>query len=382
MSNGLPLLSLRQAQEPDPFETLRQIPAEPTDPYAAGPPAQFGFQPEAYVPERARQMAPPSFGRQLLEGLADAIGGSSIQPGPRSTFRSAGPGILGLLAAQLLTGPIRRGAREREELNAYLKQEAERRREEGAETRKGGREAWQKYIEAQQAASIAEKEQAARFKQQESAFGRESAFKAGESQKDRDAAMARLAKEIDAANKRAELAAKTKGANRPSTGLEKKALGFYNTGRGAIDLITRVPEGGGQSLEERIGLSGMATFATKLPNWMQSGEVQQYVQAQRSFTEARLRQVSGSAINASEYDNDAKMFFAQPGDEPATILQKQFLREKVLDGLKFQSGPAYFEYYGAEGSPVSDFSAPAPPETSGGIPDDEAYEIWREVVGN
>jgi hypothetical protein len=88
-----------------------------------------------------------------------------------------------------------------------------------------------------------------------------------------------------------------------------------------------------------------------MPNYLQSPDQQMYRQAQRQFSEARLRKESGAAISAKEYESDAKTYFAQPGDSPAVIKRKQESRQKVLDGLKFGAGKAYDEFFnGAQGS--------------------------------
>jgi hypothetical protein len=128
-------------------------------------------------------------------------------------------------------------------------------------------------------------------------------------------------------------------------GQERTALAFYNRAKEA--------EGNIAALEEKISkMSTPDQFRLRFaPNIMQSSDQQVYRQAQRAFTEARLRKESGAAIPTSEYDNDSKTYFAQPGDAPATIAKKRSARQKVLNGMKFQSGAAYEEYYGEPNTP-------------------------------
>ena len=130
------------------------------------------------------------------------------------------------------------------------------------------------------------------------------------------------------------------GGTRPSIGAEKQALAYFNRAKQASDDIT--------PLEEAISQAGLMgqTGLQVLPNFMQSAENQQYRQAQRAFTEARLRKESGAAIPQGEYDTDAKTYFAQPGDDAKTMQQKRTARQRVLEGLKFASGKAYEEFYG------------------------------------
>jgi hypothetical protein len=134
-------------------------------------------------------------------------------------------------------------------------------------------------------------------------------------------------------------------AARAVTGQERTALGFYNRARGASEDI--------KPIEDMV--SSKAGMASQLqlkygPNWIQSPEQQAYRQAQRAFTEARLRKESGAAIPEQEFENDARTYFAQPGDSASTIEQKRKARQEVLNSLAFSSGKAYEEYYG-EGYP-------------------------------
>ena len=129
-------------------------------------------------------------------------------------------------------------------------------------------------------------------------------------------------------------------AARTPTGSERQALAYYNRGRQALEDIA--------PLEKEIqgkDLVGQARLQFA-PNWLQSQENQRYRQAQRAFTEARLRKESGAAIPASEFENDSKTYFAQPGDTPQVLAQKKTAREKVLEGLGYSSGKAYQEFYG------------------------------------
>lgn len=145
-------------------------------------------------------------------------------------------------------------------------------------------------------------------------------------------------------------------------GAERSALAFYNRMKNASDEIIS------SGLEDRMAKQNLAAQGQLryAPNVLQTGEQQQYRQAQRAFTEARLRKESGAAINASEYDNDSKTYFAQPGDSPQVIEQKRRGRAKVLNGLAVQAGPAYDEYYGAP-APRDEGGAAEPPASKGVI---------------
>jgi len=133
-------------------------------------------------------------------------------------------------------------------------------------------------------------------------------------------------------------------AARAVTGQERTALAFFNRAKEAVDNIAPI--------EKEVAGSGLAGQAQLkyAPNLLQTEAQQAYSQAQRAFTEARLRKESGAAIPKHEYENDAKTYFAQPGDSASTIEQKRKARQTVLDGLAFGAGKAYEEFYG-EGYP-------------------------------
>lgn len=155
-------------------------------------------------------------------------------------------------------------------------------------------------------------------------------------------------------------------AARGVTGIERQSLAFYNRAAEAAKIVS--------PLEEKIAGMGLAgqVGLDRLPNWMQTDANQSYRQAQRAFTEARLRKESGAAINDKEYEKDAKTYFAQPGDSKATIAQKQKARDVLLSGMAYSAGKAYDEFYGeprpgrpdaAQDTKVN--AAPAPVATAG-----------------
>ena len=147
-------------------------------------------------------------------------------------------------------------------------------------------------------------------------------------------------------------------AARAVTGMERQTLAFYNRAKEADELAVQF-EDTSQSLAREY----QQQYA---PNVAQTRDQQRYRQAQRAFTEARLRKESGAAIPTAEYENDARTYFAQPGDTPEVKAQKRTARQTVLNGLKFSSGRAYEEFYG---------EAPARPSTGGDA--DSALEILK-----
>jgi hypothetical protein len=125
---------------------------------------------------------------------------------------------------------------------------------------------------------------------------------------------------------------------KPVTGAERQTLSYYNRAKQASDDLAATDKGG-KSLEDRIAAqrTDKSLWGKFAPNLGQTEEQQLYRQAQRAFTEARLRKESGAAIPPAEYESDAKIYFAEPGDTAASVAQKRRARQAVLDGLKFSS---------------------------------------------
>lgn len=131
------------------------------------------------------------------------------------------------------------------------------------------------------------------------------------------------------------------GESKPATGQQRRALSFFNRGREAQEIATALEEGTEINPTRIKYTPDWANFAQSDPN-------QSYIQAQRAFTEARLRKESGASIKDAEYEQDAITYFAQPGDSPETKKQKRAMRNAVLAGIAFESGDALREFYGDE----------------------------------
>ncbi|MEK7384086.1 MAG: zinc-binding dehydrogenase, partial [Elusimicrobiota bacterium] len=109
--------------------------------------------------------------------------------------------------------------------------------------------------------------------------------------------------------------------------------------RGALAYFDRASAADENAAQFEDGLASLGKqLAVQLPNLLTTEAGQRYRQAQREFTEARLRKESGAAIPPSEFANDATTYFAQPGDTATTIAQKQAARQRVRRGLKQQAG--------------------------------------------
>jgi len=129
---------------------------------------------------------------------------------------------------------------------------------------------------------------------------------------------------------------------KPPTGEQTKTLGYFNRAKQASEDI--------EPIEQTIASRGLTKQAYDrwMPNFAKTAVGRAYLQSQRAFTEARLRKESGAQIAASEYENDEKTYFAQPGDDATTIGNKQRARQAILGGLAYQAGPALKAFYGDE----------------------------------
>jgi len=122
--------------------------------------------------------------------------------------------------------------------------------------------------------------------------------------------------------------------NKPPTAAERRSLTFFERAANAAEAL--------DSMEADMagkGLFGQAWYSLA-PNVLQPTDNQKYRQAQRAFTEARLRKDSGATIKDDEYAADAKTYFPQPGDSKEVLAQKKQGREAILKGLYQEAGRA------------------------------------------
>lgn len=128
---------------------------------------------------------------------------------------------------------------------------------------------------------------------------------------------------------------------RPVTGAERQTLNFFNRMLEA--------ERNARKVEDKLGGGDLAAqqYAPGwMENWLQSPEGQAYTQAQRTYTEARLRKESGAAIPPAEFETDRKTNFRVSGDSKDLLPQKRSSRLVTMRGLGNASGRALQEFYG------------------------------------
>jgi hypothetical protein len=123
-------------------------------------------------------------------------------------------------------------------------------------------------------------------------------------------------------------------AGKTNTGLIKGVVS------GAVGLVPFI----GDKLEDASG-----SVFNALPRVLGglSPEQQQVAQARINFITAILRKESGAAIGASEFATAEKNYFPKPGDDAATIAQKQAARKTAIKAMEIQAGPGAKQMGGA-----------------------------------
>ena len=91
-------------------------------------------------------------------------------------------------------------------------------------------------------------------------------------------------------------------------------------------------------------------LASNLPRsvsgFVSTPEGQRYMAAKTDFITAVLRKESGAAISVSEFEKEDRKYFPQPGEGPEVVEQKRIARQRALESMKAQSGPAYEVLFG------------------------------------
>lgn len=133
------------------------------------------------------------------------------------------------------------------------------------------------------------------------------------------------------------------GGGKPMTEFQGKSAGYADRALEADNTLNSLKYDpaaiNSKASVEGVPLIGGALGAAT--NAMLSSENQRAEQAQRNFINAILRQESGAAIGAAEFENARKQYFPQPGDSAEVIAQKAANRKTAIAGLQRSAGPSY-----------------------------------------
>lgn len=153
------------------------------------------------------------------------------------------------------------------------------------------------------------------------------------------------------------------------TAEQSKAATFAKRMEQANEIFSKLEEGG---FDRTSFLSGAQSL---LPSAVQSGESQQYRQAEMNFVNAVLRRESGAAISPKEFASAEKQYFPRAGDSPEVVEQKRQNRNLSLEGIRAEAGDvAYGKIPSVGDVPI--------PKKKGGLIDDANAAVNPPKTGD
>ena len=115
-----------------------------------------------------------------------------------------------------------------------------------------------------------------------------------------------------------------------------QAAGFAKRALMAEEDLAKLPgDIGTGSISDTI--QGISFY----PEALKSDERKLFDQAQKNFVSAVLRKESGAAISPEEYEQEARKYFPQPGDDARVLAQKSRARKQAIENLKAEAGGAF-----------------------------------------
>jgi len=116
---------------------------------------------------------------------------------------------------------------------------------------------------------------------------------------------------------------------------EFQAASYGNRAQEAHQILTGLEKSG------KTGAEKSALIGNIVPNILKPEEFQQRAQAKIQFVNSILRDESGASISPEERKAAELQYFAQPGDKPSVVAQKDRARQIAIDGLRAESGKAW-----------------------------------------
>lgn len=131
----------------------------------------------------------------------------------------------------------------------------------------------------------------------------------------------------------------------------------------SVDKLMNIDENGKirgydptKNINAYIPDSGLVANLVNSDNW------KNYQQAAREGLASILRKDTGAAVTPEEFKLYFPTYYPQPGDDPATVLQKKLARERFGSGLRGASSRAFDRMY-----PNYEPSVPSPQGGNGGV---------------
>ena len=123
-------------------------------------------------------------------------------------------------------------------------------------------------------------------------------------------------------------------ANPKLTEVQSKDVGFYNRGTSILPRLEK---------QDKALTDSVSALGGKVPvvgNYLKSDAYRQAEQTGRELLAVILRKDTGAAVTDSEMSLYSNMYLPQPGDDAATIKQKQEGRKTAIEGIRMGLGTA------------------------------------------
>lgn len=125
---------------------------------------------------------------------------------------------------------------------------------------------------------------------------------------------------------------------------QSNAAAFANRMIASLDIFDELTGAGYDPTQFRDYVA--SNLPQSVSGFVATPEGQRYMAAKTDFITAVLRKESGAAISSSEFEKEDRKYFPQPGEEVEVIEQKRIARQRALESMKAQSGPAYEVLFG------------------------------------
>lgn len=127
---------------------------------------------------------------------------------------------------------------------------------------------------------------------------------------------------------------------------QSNAAAFANRMNAGLEIFDELTKSGYDPTNMQDFLAG--NLPRSVSGFASTPEGQRYSAAKTDFITAVLRKESGAAISASEFEKEDRKYFPQPGEGQDVVEQKRLARDRALQSMIAQSGPAYYVLFGDE----------------------------------
>jgi soluble lytic murein transglycosylase-like protein len=140
-------------------------------------------------------------------------------------------------------------------------------------------------------------------------------------------------------------------ANPKLTEQQSKDVGFYNRGK---NLLPRLEK------QDQFLTDPASAIGGQVSNYLKSDDYRQAEQTGKELLAVILRKDTGAAVTPSEMGEYGSIYLPKPGDDAATIQQKQVARQTAIEGLRMGLGPAEIIFNSREAAEAAKGAPQAP----------------------